>query len=214
VLASSRFTDSQQQSFRDEGAAAYTIWNRWIGSRGFDPAPVPRSLVQRRAWWQSTLASNSGTARRIGKRQGSNSGASNVGNGGKRQCQPPTGNPQRRIKKAGATEKGKSDCPCPCESQRIALASRLTAITLGCGGQRGHNLSHECAVLAVAPVSVPSAVQFGDKGGIEPTLATPANGFDQGNPVNPRDVVLVGNAPGATAGGTGGLSTSVFPHPG
>ena len=61
-------------------------------------------------------------------------------------------------------------------------------------GQRGHNLTHERTVWAVAPVSVPSAAQLGDKGGIEPTLATPANGFEKGNPVNPRDVVLVGNA--------------------
>jgi len=60
--------------------------------------------------------------------------------------------------------------------------------------QRGHNLSHERAVLAVAPVSVPSAAQFGDKGGIEPTLAAPTNAFDKGNPVNPRDIVLVRNA--------------------
>jgi len=113
-------------------------------------------------------------------------------NGGTSNRESLTAGQATGIEKVGAKEKGKSDCPCPCESARIALASRLTAITLGCGGQRGHNRSHECAVLAVAPVSVPSAAQFGDKGGIEPTLAPPANGFNQGNPVNPRDVVLVG----------------------
>jgi hypothetical protein len=43
--------------------------------------------------------------------------------------------------------------------------------------------SHKGAILAVNPRG---------KSGINPSLGTPANGFDKGNPVNPRDVMFVG----------------------
>lgn len=46
ALACRDLLDSQilnSCTIRDERAIAYTIWNRWIASRGFGPAPVPRS---------------------------------------------------------------------------------------------------------------------------------------------------------------------------
>ena len=42
LSSSSRVGPCRRGASRDEGAAAYTIWNRWIASRGFDPAPVVR----------------------------------------------------------------------------------------------------------------------------------------------------------------------------
>ena len=39
----SRVGHRRQGTSRDEGAGAYTIWNTWIVSRGFNPPPGPRS---------------------------------------------------------------------------------------------------------------------------------------------------------------------------
>src|SRR3990170_3895990 len=97
-------------------AAAYTIWNRWIASRGFNPPPGPRS------WTVKPLSATAGSQ---GKPQQSNGKASNVGNGNGELAgqatagQATAGTATENREGISATEKGKSDCPCPCESQRI-----------------------------------------------------------------------------------------------
>jgi hypothetical protein len=114
------------------------------------PPVMPGQRRQHRAWWQSTLPSNSGTATPIGNsgtaretagqgnsgtsdngtrnresagklRRDRNGRASYVGNGRDRNGE------SRRYQR---NRNGQGCLPCPCESQRIALASRLTAITL------------------------------------------------------------------------------------
>ncbi len=107
-LIHSRVGPHRRAASRDEGAAAYTIWSRWIASRGFDPAPVPRSIVQRwqhRVWWQATFPSNSGTARETAGQ--ATAGQGNVGNGnresaGKLRQGKQRREPQRRIEKVSA----------------------------------------------------------------------------------------------------------------